>query len=49
MAEALQTPSRHFHVDKILEQPGPSTDPSFDAGAGVSSRRLPVHGGQEAG
>ncbi|KAG0150700.1 hypothetical protein CROQUDRAFT_72584 [Cronartium quercuum f. sp. fusiforme G11] len=39
MAKVLDTTSnhgsRHYHLDKILDQPGPSTDPSFDAGSGV--------------
>jgi hypothetical protein len=29
-------PGRYFHVDQILDRPGPRTDPSFLAGDGVS-------------
>lgn len=28
-------PDRYFHVDQILDKPGPRTDPSFLAGDGV--------------
>ncbi|KAH9816590.1 hypothetical protein DFH28DRAFT_965731 [Melampsora americana] len=31
----MATASRYYHLDKILDQPGPSTDSSFDAGSGV--------------
>ena len=27
--------SRYYHVDQILDRPGPRTDPSFLAGEGV--------------
>lgn len=29
-------PGRYFHVDQVLDRPGPRTDPSFLAGDGVS-------------
>ena len=28
-------PGRYFHVDQVLDRPGPRTDPSFLAGDGV--------------
>ena len=31
-------PDRYFHIDQVLDKPGPSTDPSFSAGEPV--RRL---------
>ena len=33
-------PGRYFHVDQVLDNPGPRTDPSFLAGDGVSSYLL---------
>lgn len=30
-------PGRYFHVDQVLDRPGPRTDPSFLAGDGVGS------------
>ena len=29
-------PNRYYHVDQILNKPGPRTDPSFLAGQGVN-------------
>jgi hypothetical protein len=33
-------PDRYFHVDQILDRPGPRTDPSFLAGDGVRGGHL---------
>lgn len=33
----LHWPSRHTHIDRILDKPGPSTDPSFQAGSPVKT------------
>lgn len=36
LAEGLATvdwPGRYFHIDQILDKPGPRTDPGFAAGA----------------
>lgn len=33
-------PDRYFHVDQILDRPGPRTDPSFQAGDGVRNAIL---------
>ena len=32
---ATDWPDRYLHIDKVLDQPGPSTDPSFSAGEPV--------------
>ena len=35
-ATAADWPGRYYHVDQILDKPGPRTDPDFMAGEGVS-------------
>lgn len=32
--------NRWYHVDKVLERPGPSTDPGFVAGDEVTAERI---------
>jgi NEDD8-activating enzyme E1 len=32
---------RYYHVDQILDAPGPRTDPSFMAGDGVRAKVVP--------
>lgn len=34
-ATSSDWPNRYFHIDQILDTPGPRTDPSFSAGEGV--------------
>ena len=36
-------PGRYFHVDQVLDRPGPRTDPSFLAGDGVSDFLLKMY------
>jgi len=35
-------PNRYYHVDQILNKPGPRTDPSFAAGQEVN-QSIPVY------
>lgn len=36
-------PGRYYHIDQILNTPGPRTDPSFSAGDGVNAFLIPMH------
>ena len=35
----IDWPNRYYHVDQVLERPGPRTDDSFAAGDAVSTPR----------
>src|SRR5882757_2335400 len=35
MAESTDWPGRYYHIDQVLNTPGPRTDPAFLAGDGV--------------
>lgn len=35
MAQNTDWPGRYYHIDQVLDKPGPRTDPAFLAGDGV--------------
>lgn len=36
-------PGRYYHIDQVLNTPGPRTDPSFLAGDGVTAFLIDIH------